>query len=151
MGVPAQVATVATLLLSAGCVDTYRIPPVQLQYLNGYSIHSEQTTNGSTYTDMPYRLVDYSGQPVDYNSTKQLVLLGASDKPLAPPGPFDVILINDLTFDAVPLNGPPVQVPLQDIKAVEITQPSREKTTFALTLVTVVATLVVCGIAAAVH
>lgn len=151
MGVPARVGAVATLLLSAGCVDTYRIPPVQLQYLNGYSIHSEQTTNGSTYTDMPYRLVDYGGQPVDYNSTKQLVLLGASDKPLTPPGPFDVIVINDTTFDAVPLNGPPVQVPLQDIKAVEITQHSQEKTTAALTVITIIATLISCGIAVAVH
>lgn len=146
MGVPSQAAGVAALLLSSGCVDTFQFAPVQLQYLNGYSIHGEQTMNGATYTELPYRLVSTQGQPVDYNSSKELILLGASQQPLAPPGPFDVIVINDETFDAVPLTGPPVQVPLKDIKSVEIREPNPQKTNDLVIAISTIVSLILTGV-----
>jgi hypothetical protein len=138
--------TAAVMLFLAGCVETYRIPPAQLQYLNGYDIHGEQGSAGVTFTEFPYRLLSYRGQPVDYNSTKQLYLLGASEKPLAPPGPFQSIFITENTFDAFPLAGPPVQVPLESIKAVEIVEDSPERTRQLVFLISVIASVVLAGI-----
>jgi hypothetical protein len=146
MRMAVRAAAVTALLFSAGCVETYQIPPVQLQYLNGYDIHGEQSSGGATFTALPYRLISTQGDPVDYNSTKQLILLGATRKQLAPPGPFELIFINDTTFDAVPLKGPPVQVPLDDIKAVEIVQPNPEQTSQVLTIIGVITSLLLTGI-----
>jgi hypothetical protein len=142
----ARRAAAAVMLLLMGCVETYRIPPAQLQYLNGYDIHGEQSSAGATFTEFPYRLLSYRGQPVDYNSTKQLYLLGASEKPLAPPGPFQSIFITESTFDAFPLAGPPVQVPLQSIQAVEIVEDSPERTQQLVVLISIVTSLVLAGI-----
>ncbi len=143
-------ATVAVLLLSAGCVTTYQIPPAQLQYLNGYDIHGEQSSGGATFTAFPYRLISTQGDAVDYNSAKQLILRNAAQQQLAPPGPFEFISITNSTFDAVPLKGPPFQVPLQEITTVEVVQPNPEATS---TLIGVISTLLLTGltIAASVH
>lgn len=123
------------VLFSTACVDRYTIPTQQLQYLNGYDIHGEQNVNGATVTDRPYRLISAKGEAVDYNSTKQLVLLGDGGTPLTPPGPYELIFINDNTFDAVPLNGPPVAVPLQTVSAAQITVPRPDQTAELIGLV----------------
>jgi hypothetical protein len=150
MSASLRAGTVATLLLSSACVETYRIPPAQLQYLNGYNIHGEQTAGAVTFTELPYRLISTQGQPVDYNSTKQLLLLGASEQQLAPPGPFEAISLTENSFEAVLLNGPPVQVPLQSIRAVEITEPSPQRTSQLTLALTVLASVILAGITVAV-
>jgi hypothetical protein len=151
MGVPSHAVAVLALLLSSGCVATYQIPPAQLQYLNGYNIHGEQSADGATFTALPYRMISTQGQPVDYNSTKELILLGASQQQLAPPGPFEAILISEDTFHAVDLSGLPIEVPLKDIHAVQVTQPSPEETSQLVFLLTIVSTVLLSGIALAVH
>lgn len=127
MRAPMRVGAFLTaVVFGSGCVDRYTIPTSQLQYLNGYDIHGEQTVNGQTVTEKPYRLVSTQGQVVDYNSSKQLVLLGKEDKALTPPGPYELIFINDGTFDAVPLQGPSVSVPLDSVTAAQVSQPNPE-------------------------
>jgi len=115
-------AVLTAVVFGSGCVDRYTIPTSQLQYLNGYDIHGEQTVNGQTVTEKPYRLVTTQGQVVDYNSSKQLVLLGKEGKQLTPPGPYELIFINDGTFDAVPLQGPSVSVPLDSVTAAQVSE-----------------------------
>ncbi len=139
-------AATALLFLSA-CVDRYTIPPAQLVYLNGYDIHREQTVQGATFTDRPYRLTTTQGELVDYNSSKQLVLLSAGGTQLAPPGPFEFISIDDGTFGAKPLVGPPVDVPLQSISHVEIDQDNPEKTSALISIITSAVGLLVTIIA----
>jgi hypothetical protein len=138
--------TLVTALLASGCTETFRIPPAQLQYLNGYNIHGEQSSGGATFTELPYRLISTEGQPVDYNSTKQLVLQGAAQKQLAPSGPFESILIEDDSFKAIPLTGQPYQLPLQEIQSVEIVQPSPQRTSQAIFLFSLLTTLILTGI-----
>jgi hypothetical protein len=151
MSASRRFGSIATLLLlSSACVETYKIPPAQLQYLNGYNIHGEQSVNGATFTELPYRLISFHGQPVDYNSTKQLVLLGASQQQLAPSGPFESITLSENTFDAILLNGPPVQVPLQSIQTVEITEPSPQRTSQLTIALSVLASVILAGITVAV-
>ena len=136
-------AAATAVLFASSCVTRYSIPPVQLQYLNGYSIHSEQTIGGQTYTETPYRLLTTEGTPVDYNSTKKLVLLGDAGQLLAPPGPFDTISIGEDSFDAVPLNGPAVGVPLEAITKVEIQQPDQVGTDIVISLVSLIVSLAI--------
>ncbi|MGO9831074.1 MAG: hypothetical protein ACLPJH_13130 [Myxococcaceae bacterium] len=123
-------------------MDRFTIPPGQLQYLNGYNIHGEQNVNGVTFTDAPYRLVTAQGQAVDYNSEKELYLLARTGTPLAPPGPFESIVVTESTFEAVPLSGPPVEVPLASISSVELAQYSPGNTSALITVFTVLATIV---------
>jgi hypothetical protein len=146
-----HVATATALLFTAACVDRYTVAPVQLEYLNGYDIHTEQTVQGATFTDKPYRLTTLNGEAVDYNSSKQLLLLGTNGKPLAPPGPFELISISDDTFDAKPLVGQAVEVPLERITRVEVQQANPEKTRDVLLAVSAVLGLVaaVLGVVAA--
>jgi hypothetical protein len=145
MRIPLRIAMV-TLWLACGCTETYRIAPAQLQYLNGYNIHGEQSAGGATFTELPYRLISTDGQPVDYNSTKQLVLQGAAQKQLAPSGPFESILVEDDSFKAVPLTGQAYQLPLKEIEGVEIVQPSPQKTSQAIFLFSLLTTLILTGI-----
>ncbi len=135
-------AAVTAVLFASACVDRFTIPPAQLQYLNGYDIHGEQSVNGVTFTDSPYRLLSTDGQPVDYNSSKELLLLGDAGTPLAPPGPFQTIFITPEAFNAVPVFGPPVAVPLQAVSSVEVVQHSAAKTTLLVTFFLVVATII---------
>ncbi len=144
-------AAAAALLFTTACMDRYTIPPVQLQYLNGYNIHGEQNVNGVTFTDAPYRLITAQGEAVDYNSSKELYLLGVTGTQLAPPGPFESILISESSFDAVPLAGPPVAVPLASISKVELTQYNPGNTTALITLFTLLATIIPTLIVAASH
>jgi hypothetical protein len=140
-------STLVTALLVSGCTDTYRIPPAQLQYLNGYDIHSEESVGpGATFTPLPYRLISTDGQPVDYNSSTQLRLLGPGAKQLAPSGPFESILIEDNSFKAVPLTGQPYQLPLQEIQSVEIVEPNPQKTSQLIAFVSLLTTLILTGI-----
>ena len=147
-------AVAMALLFTSACVDRFTIPPSQLEYLNGYDIHMEQTVNGTTFTDRPYRLLTDQGQLVDYNSTKQLYLVGATGKLLAPSGPYQGIYINQGSFDVLPFAGPPIQVPLETIKTVQLEQYSREKTNeliSGLSLVVSVALVALSAVAATSH
>jgi hypothetical protein len=129
MGAPMRAGAVLTaVVFASGCVERYTIPTAQLQYLNGYDIHGEQAVNGQPVTERPYRLVSTQGQVVDYNSSKELVLLGKEGKPLTPSGPYELIFINGNTFDAVPLNGPAVSVPLDSVSAARVTQSTPDTT-----------------------
>jgi hypothetical protein len=142
-----RAGTVATaVFFFTGCVDRYTIPTIQLQYLNGYDIHGEQTVNGATITDRPYRLVSAKGEVVDYNSTKKLVLFGDGGTPLTPPGPYSVIFINEGTFDAVPLQGSGVAVPLDSVSAAQLTQSSPEKTAELFGVIGLVIAVVSLGV-----
>lgn len=137
-------------LFACGCTETYRIPPAQLQYLNDYDIHTEQSFGpDATVTALPHRLISTDGQPVDYNSTKQLLLLGPGGKQLAPSGPFESILVQDDSFKAVPLTGQPYQLPLQAIQSVEIVGPSPERTSQLVVFLSVLTTLILTGITVA--
>jgi len=134
MGAPMRVGAVLTaVVFGSGCVERYTIPTAQLQYLNGYDIHAEQAVNGQPVTEKPYRLVSTQGQVVDYNSSKELVLLGRDGKPLTPSGPYELIFINENTFDAVPLNGQSVSVPLDRVSAAQVTQKSPDTTAAVVT------------------
>jgi hypothetical protein len=145
-------AAATGLLFTSACVDRYTVPPVQLEYLNGYDIHSEQTVQGATFTDKPYRLTTVQGGVVDYNSTKQLLLLGANGKPLAPPGPFELISLSENTFDAKPLVGQAVEVPLKDISSVQVAEYNSQKTTdFVVLLSTLFVVFACIAVIAVVH
>ncbi len=121
-------AAATAVLFTSACMDRYSIPTNQLAYLNGYDIHSEQNVNGVIFTDRPYRLLTVQGEPVDYNSSKELYLLGDAGQRLAPPGPFANIYVTEERFDAVPLSGPPFGLPLANVSSVEMEQYSSGKT-----------------------
>ncbi len=135
-------AAATAVLFTSACMDRFTIPPGQLAYLNGYDIHSEQNVNGVTFTDRPYRLLTAQGEVVDYNSSKELYLLGDAGQHLAPPGPFANIYVTENRFDAVPLAGPPFGVPLDSVASVEVEQYSSTKTAAIITLFSVLMAII---------
>jgi hypothetical protein len=147
MRAPSRLVAVATtLVFFSACVERHTIPTAQLEYLNGYDIHGEQSVNGVTFTDRPYRLIATDGAVVDYNSSKSLVLVGAGGGPLTPPGPFQSITISEGAFDAVPLFGPPFGVPLNTVSAAVVTQSSPERTAELIGAVSLVLSLIGLGL-----
>jgi hypothetical protein len=137
---------VALLLVSSACVETFKIPPAQLHSLNGYSLPKPEASDGAPRTHLPYRLTSTDGKPVEYDATKQLVLLGGNAQPLAPRGPFEAISVSDNTIDVVPVTGTPVQVPLRSIQSVEVVQPSPERTSQLIIAASFIALLLAVGI-----
>jgi hypothetical protein len=141
-----RAGTVLALLVSSACVETFKIPPAQLHSLNGYSLPKTEPAVTAPRTELPYRLTSTEGRPVEYDASKQLVLLGANAQPLAPPGPFEAISVSDSTIDIVPVTGAPVQVPLRSIQSVEVVQPSPERTSQLIIAASFVALLLAVGI-----
>jgi hypothetical protein len=145
-----RAAAAVALLFVTACVETFKVAPSQLQYLNGYTLRGEKPPGGQPRTELPYRLTSTQGKPVEYDSTKKLLLLSSTEQPLAPTGPFESISLTENSFDAVPVAGPPVQVPLKSIKAVEVSQPSPERTSQLIIAVSFVSVLLLVGVTLAI-